>query len=299
MSPEYASARRPLGRPEPMPQLRVVEFDAENHRSNELREFTSATQLLDSVENHTHKVSRLRTQSGRLLKRLFDLSLAIPIVLFVLPPLCVLVKLGQLLGSKGPLLYRQKRTGQDGQEFTIFKFRTMNVPPPGQTDLEENPGPRIYPFGEFMRRTKIDEIPQFINVLLGSMSVVGPRPHHFDDCIRFGQRVREYPLRLIAKPGITGLAQYKEYRGDFQWNCVVSRVAKDLNYIRDWSLALDLILVAKTVNIVVRRSLFTPSPQSLNTGSNNSNIQLNVFQAHSPEVQVGQFDTDSPERLAA
>ncbi|MEQ9411659.1 MAG: sugar transferase [Fuerstiella sp.] len=196
---------------------------------------------------------RLRSRSAQFLKRLLDLSLAIPVVTLFLPPLCLLVKLGQWLQSSGPLMYRQTRCGRDGREFNIFKFRTMDVPAAGKPDIEENPGARIYPIGTVLRRSKLDEIPQFLNVLMGSMSVVGPRPHHFDDCEKFKEKVGEYALRSVAKPGITGLAQYTEYRGDFEWNCVQSRVANDLRYIRNWSLWLDVELIFRTASIVLQR----------------------------------------------
>lgn len=194
----------------------------------------------------------LNTRRGRVLKRLLDLSLAIPVVVFSLPVLCLVVKIVQLFQSSGPLFYCQTRCGREGREFTIVKFRTMDLPPAGRTDLEENPGARIYPLGKILRRSKLDEIPQFINVLLGSMSVVGPRPHHFDDCRKFEKMVGDYSLRTVTKPGITGLAQYTEYRGDFEWNSVENRVAKDLAYIHNWTMVLDLLLILKTAAIVCR-----------------------------------------------
>jgi len=194
----------------------------------------------------------LNTGRGRVLKRLLDLSLAIPVVLLSLPVLCFVVKIVQLFQSSGPLFYCQTRCGREGREFTIIKFRTMDLPPAGRTDLEENPGARIYPLGKILRRSKLDEIPQFINVLLGSMSVVGPRPHHFDDCRKFEKMVGDYSLRTVTKPGITGLAQYTEYRGDFEWNSVENRVAKDLTYIHNWTIVLDLLLIFETAAIVSR-----------------------------------------------
>ncbi len=192
----------------------------------------------------------LRRPVGRALKRALDLLLALPIVFIVLPPLCAVVKFCHLLQSRGPLFYRQLRRGRDGVEFSIVKFRTMNVPEPGESDIDANPGRRIFPLGTLLRRSKIDELPQFLNVLAGTMSVVGPRPHHNEDCESFSRRVQDYTLRSIAKPGITGLAQYSEYRGEFEWNCVESRVARDLDYINQWSLLFDIRLIAKTVSIV-------------------------------------------------
>lgn len=190
--------------------------------------------------------------SSALSKRLIDISLSLPVVLVILPLLAVLVRLGQWLQSPGPLFFRQKRRGQFGTTFTILKFRTMDVPVDGASEVTEDPIPRIFPVGRFLRNTKLDEIPQFVNVLLGAMSVVGPRPHHLHDCEAFERLVDGYAQRTVVKPGITGLAQITEYRGDFEWNCVESRVEKDLAYIRDWRLRKDLLLIGSTVLVVSR-----------------------------------------------
>ncbi len=235
------------------PNLRLVRADEGaptiDFGSHERFETTQQPETQDSQRQHFFA---LNTGRGRVLKRLLDLSLAIPVVVFSLPVLCLVVKVVQLFQSSGPLFYCQTRCGREGREFTIIKFRTMDLPPAGRTDLEENPGARIYPLGKILRRSKLDEIPQFINVLLGSMSVVGPRPHHFDDCRKVAKVVGDDSLRTVTKPGITGLAQYTEYRGDFEWNSVENRVAKDLAYIHNWTMVLDLLLILKTAAIVCR-----------------------------------------------
>lgn len=195
--------------------------------------------------------SRLATPGGMFLKRVIDICIALPVVVLILPPLAILVRLGQWRQSPGPLFFRQVRCGRNRKEFTILKFRTMNLPDEEGTD----PGTRIFPVGRFLRHTKLDEIPQFVNVLLGTMSIVGPRPHHFQDCKNFEQAVEDYVYRTIAKPGITGLAQYTEYRGDFEWNCIESRVQQDLIYIQKWSLWLDFGLILSTAGAIVRNSL--------------------------------------------
>ncbi|MCP4171718.1 MAG: sugar transferase [Fuerstiella sp.] len=201
---------------------------------------------LKAGENTLQRCSLLLRPWSQFIKRSIDIAISFPVVLFVLPVLCLVVKTVQWMQSSGPLFYRQVRCGRFDHEFSILKFRTMNVPSPGASDIEENPESRIFPLGQFLRDTKIDEIPQFVNVLLGSMSVVGPRPHHFEDCRKFEGVVDDYPLRSIAKPGITGLAQYREYRGAFAWNCVQSRVERDLRYINTWSQWLDISLITKT-----------------------------------------------------
>ncbi|MCR9198712.1 MAG: sugar transferase [Planctomycetaceae bacterium] len=194
--------------------------------------------------------SPLTTGVGRYLKRGLDICLSLPVVVILLPPAAVVTWLAHRLQSPGPLLFRQERCGLGGRRFTILKFRTMN---PERADAASETQSRIFPIGNILRKTKIDEIPQFVNTLIGTMSIVGPRPHHFADCEQFGKEVEEYSLRTVAKPGITGLAQYKEYRGDFEWNCVSNRVQRDLAYIREWSLLLDLRLIVKTANVIRRK----------------------------------------------
>lgn len=202
------------------------------------------------ISSSAQVVSPLTTGAGRYLKRCLDISLSLPVVLLLLPPAAAVTWLAHRLQSPGPLLFRQERCGLGGRRFTILKFRTMN---PESSGAEAETKSRIFPIGSILRKTKIDEIPQFVNTLIGTMSIVGPRPHHFADCEQFEKEVEEYSLRTIAKPGITGLAQYKEYRGDFEWNCVTNRVQRDLAYIREWSLMLDLRLIIKTANVIRRK----------------------------------------------
>lgn len=184
------------------------------------------------------------------IKRILDVAISLPFVVFVLPPLCVVVRMAHRSQSPGPLFYRQTRCGKNGTTFAILKFRTMHVPEPGQTDIEDNPTPRIFELGSILRDSRLDEIPQFVNVLLGSMSIVGPRAHHIQDREKFSSIVPQYPMRMQAKPGITGPAQYKEYRGVFPRNSVDSRVACDLDYIDHWSVQTDLILMVKTGRLI-------------------------------------------------
>ncbi|MCA9084589.1 MAG: sugar transferase [Planctomycetaceae bacterium] len=194
---------------------------------------------------------------GRAVKRALDIAISLPVVTMVLPVLCVIVKITHLLQSSGPLFYRQVRSGLRNQEFVILKFRTMHVPPPGVSDIDSDPHHRIFALGQLLRFSKIDEIPQFLNVLLGDMSVVGPRPHHFEDCRKWEQEHEHYALRRLAKPGITGLAQYREYCGAFEWSCVRNRVERDLVYINSWSIWLDIELILKTAVVILRNVTLT------------------------------------------
>ena len=234
---------------------------------------------------HVTSVQTVRSGSpllrpwSQFVKRSIDIAISLPVVVFVLPVLCVAVKIVQWMQSSGPMFYRQVRCGRFDREFSILKFRTMHLPSPGASDIEDNPENRIFPLGKFLRNSKIDEIPQFVNVLLGSMSVVGPRPHHFEDCKKFEGVVDDYPLRSIAKPGITGLAQYREYRGAFAWNCVESRVERDLAYINTWSQWLDISLIAKTAAVVFLKLISSPFSTATQVSAPASEVrpELRIF----------------------
>jgi len=183
-------------------------------------------------------------------KRCIDILISLPVVIFILPPLCLLIRFIHRKQSPGRLFYRQERCGRNGTKFRILKFRTMHAPAEGETDIEDNPGPRIFQLGALLRDSRLDEIPQFINVLAGTMSVVGPRAHHTQDRVKFSTIVPHYPLRMQTKPGITGLAQYREYRGMFHRNSIADRVTCDLKYITNWTLESDLVLMASTASLM-------------------------------------------------
>lgn len=194
--------------------------------------------------------SPLQNPINQFVKRCIDLLISVPVVIFLLPPLCVLVRLIHRKQSPGPLFYRQERHGRNGVAFRILKFRTMHAPTNGESDIETDPGPRIFRLGALLRDSRLDEIPQFINVLAGTMSIVGPRAHNAQDRAKFSAIVPHYPMRMQAKPGITGLAQYREYRGVFRRNSVEDRVECDLIYIAKWNIEADLVLMAKTATLI-------------------------------------------------
>ena len=175
--------------------------------------------------------------------------MSLPVVLFVLPPLCLVVKIFQSIQSPGPLFYRQTRAGLNNLPFRIFKFRTMRADKGDEASKQATAGdPRIYPMGRILRKTSLDEIPQFLNVFFGDMSVVGPRPHMIIHNRRFSEVMREYHVRTFAKPGITGLAQMSGYRGEAKNDQdVVERAKLDIKYIEDWSLPLDFWIIFNTM----------------------------------------------------
>lgn len=189
----------------------------------------------------------LEDPMNRAVKRIFDFVFASLVVAIVLPPLCLLVWILHRLFSPGPLFYRQARTGRGGEIFEVYKFRTMHVnDTPG---MQARVGDaRIFPGGNLLRKSSIDEMPQFLNVLHGEMSVVGPRPHFVDHDAEFADIVDDYLVRHFAKPGISGLAQVKGCRGETDTEKKVrQRVRFDHFYLRRWSLLLDVCIVCDTV----------------------------------------------------
>jgi len=190
----------------------------------------------------------LQNPFNRLLKRLLDIVVSLPVCLIVLPLLTLLVWVMQAIQAPGSLFFHQERGGAEGRRFRILKFRTMQERPPGDEATQATPGDsRIYPFGRFLRRSSLDEVPQFLNVLTGSMSVVGPRPHLLAHDDEFAQLVQRYRSRHHVKPGITGMAQHLGYRGEIvSQEDIDGRIRLDLEYIQTWSLWLDLGIIVKT-----------------------------------------------------
>jgi lipopolysaccharide/colanic/teichoic acid biosynthesis glycosyltransferase len=180
-------------------------------------------------------------------KRLFDILFASAAIATGWP-LALGIALGVRLSTPGPVLFKQRRYGRGGKEIVVWKFRTMRVAEDGSTVHQaRRTDPRITRFGAFLRRTSLDELPQFVNVLLGEMSVVGPRPHAVAHNQQYRTQILEYMLRHKVKPGITGWAQVNGWRGETDTlEKMIQRVAHDLEYIRRYSLLLDLKIIVST-----------------------------------------------------
>jgi putative colanic acid biosynthesis UDP-glucose lipid carrier transferase len=180
-------------------------------------------------------------------KRLFDVVFSAAFLASAWPAL-LLIALGVRSTSPGPVLFKQRRYGQDGGEIEVWKFRTMSVADDGPNVRQATRNdPRVTRFGAFLRRTSLDELPQFVNVLLGQMSVVGPRPHAVAHNRHYRTQILEYMLRHKAKPGITGWAQVNGWRGETDTlDKMIQRVAHDLEYIRRQSFWFDLEIVLRT-----------------------------------------------------
>jgi putative colanic acid biosynthesis UDP-glucose lipid carrier transferase len=189
-----------------------------------------------------------------LVKRASDIVLAAAILLLI-SPLLFAVAVGVKLSSPGPILFKQRRYGLDGKEILVYKFRSMTVLEDGNAIRQASRGDsRVTRFGAFLRASSLDELPQFINVLQGRMSVVGPRPHAVAHNEMYRKLIRGYMIRHKVKPGITGLAQVNGLRGETDTLEKMSeRIDYDLAYLRSWSLLLDLQIVLKTILVVLRR----------------------------------------------
>jgi putative colanic acid biosynthesis UDP-glucose lipid carrier transferase len=182
------------------------------------------------------------------IKRFFDIVFAALVIVGLLSWLTPLLALIIRLESKGPIFFRQKRNGLDNSEFYCYKFRSM-APNDNADEAQATKGDmRVTKVGKIIRRTSIDELPQFYNVLFGSMSVVGPRPHMVKHTNEYANRVDKYMLRHFVKPGITGLAQVRGYRGEIEKESdIMNRVKFDIFYVENWSLFLDLKIILQTV----------------------------------------------------
>lgn len=194
----------------------------------------------------------LSRTSNRILKRAFDIVFA-SVFLLCSPLIALPVAIAIKMSSPGPILFRQKRTGYRGREFYCYKFRTMKVNASADTQQATKNDPRKTRVGDFLRRTSIDELPQFINVLRGDMSVVGPRPHMLKHTEEYSNLINKYMLRHTIKPGITGWAQINGYRGQTEelWQ-MGKRVEYDVWYTEHWGLLLDLKIIFRTVYNAVR-----------------------------------------------
>lgn len=192
------------------------------------------------------------------IKRCFDIVFSALILLFC-SPFFLLIALGVKLSSPGPVFFHQKRYGIGGAEIDVYKFRSMridsNVDNANYVQQAMKSDPRITKFGRFIRKTSLDELPQFWNVLMGSMSIVGPRPHAVQHNELYRKQIKGYMMRYQVKPGITGWAQVNGYRGETNTlDKMEKRIEYDLYYIKNWSLELDLKIILRTILLVFKDS---------------------------------------------
>jgi len=185
------------------------------------------------------------------IKRVSDIVLS-TLILLMISPILVVLAIGVKMSSPGPIIFRQRRTGLDGEIIEVYKFRSMRAEDDGPVVKQATrDDPRITPFGAVIRKTSLDELPQFINVLQGRMSIVGPRPHAVAHNEQYRKLVKAYMARHKVKPGITGWAQVNGLRGETDTlDKMAARIEFDLEYLRNWTLGLDLLIIARTVKLV-------------------------------------------------
>lgn len=190
---------------------------------------------------------------NRLLKRLFDIAFSLLFLCTLFPIVYIVVGIAIKISSPGPILFKQLRSGLDGNEFYCYKFRSMRVNNDSDKVQATKNDPRKTRLGEFLRKSSIDELPQFINVLKGNMSVVGPRPHMLRHTEEYSMQINAYMVRHLIKPGVTGWAQVNGFRGETKelWQ-MEGRVKHDIWYLENWSFMLDLYIIYKTVKNAVR-----------------------------------------------
>ena len=187
------------------------------------------------------------------IKRVSDVVLSL-LILTLIAPLMLAIAVGVKRGSPGPVLFKQRRYGADGKEILIYKFRSMTVCEDGDRIVQATRNDqRVTKLGGFLRKSSFDELPQFINVLQGRMSIVGPRPHAVAHNELYRKLINGYMVRHKVKPGITGWAQVSGYRGETDTlDKMQKRIEYDLDYLRNWSLGMDLWIIVKTVGVVFK-----------------------------------------------
>lgn len=194
---------------------------------------------------------KLEKYENRIIKRAFDLLFTLSVTILILWWLIPILSILVWITSGRPIFFVQKRSGRDGRVFDCYKFRTMHINAEADDKAVETDDPRRTRFGSFLRRTSLDELPQFLNVLKGEMSVVGPRPHMLKHTRDYSSINKRYMIRHFLKPGITGWAQTNGYRGDITGNRMEERVKKDIWYIENWSFLLDVLIILKTIRLML------------------------------------------------
>ena len=223
-----------------------------NYLNRETAFFEERTRLISIPTQETHPDFIRIAPGTHRYKRIFDIFLSFIAIVFILSWLLPILAIFIKLDSKGPVFFIQKRVGAFGKIFSCIKLRSMVVNADANLVQAQQNDPRITRFGKFLRFSCLDELPQFFNVLIGDMSVVGPRPHMIKDCKEFSKLVKHYDSRNSVKPGITGIAQVKGYRGKTEDYFDVSHRYKwDMFYVRNSSLSLDIKIVGLTIRTTI------------------------------------------------
>lgn len=210
-------------------------------------------EMLGNVPVLSIRREPLEHLENRIVKRSFDIVCSLLFLCTLFPIIYIIVGLAIKISSPGPVFFKQKRSGEDGREFWCYKFRSMRMNAQSDTLQATECDPRKTHVGDLIRKTNVDELPQFINVLKGDMSIVGPRPHMLKHTEEYSHLINKYMVRHFVKPGITGWAQVTGFRGETKelWQ-MEGRVQRDIWYIEHWTFLLDLYIMYKTVYNVIR-----------------------------------------------
>ncbi|MBL6448099.1 exopolysaccharide biosynthesis polyprenyl glycosylphosphotransferase [Fulvivirga sp. 29W222] len=208
--------------------------------------------LYDSIPVLTTRKEPLGLFVNAALKRAFDIVFSLSVIIFIFPIIVPIIALAIVWDSEGPVVFKQLRPGKKNKLFECYKFRTMHIN--GSTEKMAVKGdPRITRVGAFLRKTSLDELPQFANVLLGDMSVVGPRPNLLSQLEEYSKSLQKYKVRHFISPGITGYAQVNGFRGEIkEKESMEKRVEYDVAYMENWSLLLDLKIIFQTVRKIIK-----------------------------------------------
>jgi Undecaprenyl-phosphate glucose phosphotransferase len=208
--------------------------------------------LYDSLPVLTARKEPLGVSLNAALKRAFDVIFSSTVILTVFPFIVPLIALAIRFDSKGPIIFKQLRPGKKNKLFECYKFRTMTVNNSTEHQAAKN-DPRVTRVGRFLRKTNLDELPQFVNVLMGNMSVVGPRPNMVSQLEEYSHKIEKYKVRHFVTPGITGYAQVNGYRGETREEGLMEkRVEYDVMYMENWSLSLDIKIIFLTIWNMIR-----------------------------------------------
>lgn len=230
-------------------ELSLIKFKKVEYISNTFLDFNHSLKLkyYDTFPVLTYSKYPLDNLNNQFIKRIFDISFSLIVLAVLIPFVFPIISILILIDSGFPILYKQKRNGLYGNEFLCLKFRTMRANKDNDLKATIKGDTRITLIGKFLRKTSLDELPQFINVVKGEMSVVGPRPHMISQDEYYTRIINRYTLRHYVKPGITGLAQVKGYRGEINDNKDMElRIRSDIFYVRNWSFIMDIALIIKT-----------------------------------------------------
>lgn len=238
----------------------IISFCEDNHidvlfipNSLESKSLNLEVEYIDTFPVFKIKKYPLDLEGNRFLKSTFDFFISLFVCLTILSWLFPIIAVLIILDSKGPIVFQQKRRGVNGREFNCFKFRTMRNDGTNSINATVVNDYRITKIGSLLRKTSLDELPQFLNVLIGDMSIIGPRPHMISQDKYYSDIIKKYNHRNYVKPGITGLAQVKGFRGAIDSDKdMEDRIRTDIFYVRNWSLLLDIQILYQTFLLIIK-----------------------------------------------